>query len=143
MVMGSAAIGVSCNPYKNFKYFDDKSDIDVAVISGFHFQVAWRYLRNNGHTRFKLSKAQKNTWDEHLTRFIFWGTIAADKLLPLFPFGQQWLPALTKASSPLIGDRAVTLRIYADYDSLRAYQTQSAKTLKNTILTGGADAKVH
>src|SRR5688500_10040342 len=48
LITGSAAVGVSLNPYKSFKPFDDKSDIDVAVISTYHFDVAWRTLRNLG-----------------------------------------------------------------------------------------------
>jgi hypothetical protein len=95
-IIGSSAVGVSLNPHKNFKLFDDRSDIDVAVISYFHFQSAWRYLRNNGDRRFKLSQKQRSAWEEHEKNHVYWGVIAADKLLPLFPFASEWLPALTR-----------------------------------------------
>ena len=58
-VVGSAACGVSLNPYKNFKLFDGSSDVDVAVISTYHFDLAWRLLR-----RTNLSEAVSYT---HLT----------------------------------------------------------------------------
>lgn len=135
IVVGSSAIGFSLNPYKNFKSFDEKSDVDVAVISHYHFQVAWRYLRSNGNRRHGLKRHQKIAWDEHVSNFIYWGVIATDKLLPLFPFASEWLPAISKASSPLIGDREVKVRIYSDCESLRAYQNHSVRALKNTILT--------
>jgi hypothetical protein len=133
-IIGSSAVGISLNPYKNFKSFDDKSDVDVAVISHFHFQTAWRYLRNNGYKRFKLSTKQKNAWEEHERFHVYWGAIASDKLLPLFPFASDWLPALTRASSPLVGDREVKIRIYSDYESLRSYQIRSARKLKDILL---------
>src|SRR5690606_27022468 len=46
-LVGSAAIGISLNPSKNFREFNDDSDIDVAIVSHYHFTVAWRYLRMN------------------------------------------------------------------------------------------------
>jgi hypothetical protein len=39
-VVGSAAIGCSLNPTKNLKPFDVGSDVDVAVVSNYHFTVA-------------------------------------------------------------------------------------------------------
>src|SRR4051812_40471899 len=53
-VVGSAAIGCSLNPTKNLKPFDVGSDVDVAVVSSYHFTVAWRYLRLNGTRRMKV-----------------------------------------------------------------------------------------
>src|SRR5262249_3647101 len=46
LVVGSACTGYILNPKKNFKKFDDRSDIDVAVISPRHFDESWRWLRN-------------------------------------------------------------------------------------------------
>ena len=46
MVMtGSAAVGFSLNPHKNLRPFGEHSDIDLAVISQYHFDLAWRWLR--------------------------------------------------------------------------------------------------
>ena len=42
-IIGSACTGISLNPDKNYKQFDDSSDIDVAVVSSYHFDIAWRY----------------------------------------------------------------------------------------------------
>ena len=57
-VVGSAAVGCSLNPSKNLKPFDAGSDVDVAVVSNYHFTVGWRYLRLNGTRRLSLD--QKN-----------------------------------------------------------------------------------
>ncbi len=52
-ITGSACVGVSFSPRKNFSLFHDKSDIDVAIVSPHHFDVAWRSLR-----AFRLADAR-------------------------------------------------------------------------------------
>src|SRR6266404_2211903 len=48
LFVGTSALGLSLRPSNDFKPFDESSDVDVAVISNFHFVVAWRYFRVNG-----------------------------------------------------------------------------------------------
>ena len=43
--VGSSCTGFSMNPSKDFKEFDEKSDIDIAIVSYYYFNVAWRWLR--------------------------------------------------------------------------------------------------
>lgn len=133
--VGSAAAGASLNPSKNFKPFDEASDVDVAVISPHHFAVGWRYLRMNSVRRLRVDTRTRIAWDEHVRRYIYWGTIATDRLLGVLPFGLQWLNATSHMAqlSPTLG-RSVNLRIYADYDSLRAYQLQSVKALRDSLI---------
>ena len=45
-IVGSAAIGVSLKPGKVLRPFGRGSDFDVAVVSHFHFETAWRTLRS-------------------------------------------------------------------------------------------------
>lgn len=133
--VGSAATGVSLNPSKFFKPFDSKSDIDVAVISSHHFNAAWRYLRMNGARRLKVDNRTRIAWDEHVNKYIYWGTIATDKLLGVLPFGLQWLKATTNAAQmpPTVG-RDINLRIYSDHDALRNYQINSVRTARNNLI---------
>lgn len=135
-IVGSAAVGCSLNPVRNLKAFDSGSDVDVAVISNYHFTVAWRYLRMNGTRRLKLDARTRIAWDEHVNRYIYWGTIATDKLLGVLPFGLKWLKATGGMSliDPTKG-RDVNLRIYADYEALRAYQTISVKNVRESLYT--------
>ena len=114
--VGSCAIGISLDPSKGFKTFDSTSDEDVAIISYYHFTVAWRFLRTQGYRRTHVNVRTRTAWDEHVTRFIYWGTIATDRLLGVLPFGKQWLTALGEMSriSPTIG-KDINLRIYSDY----------------------------
>jgi hypothetical protein len=136
--VGSSATGVSLNPLKALKPFDDKSDIDVAVVSAYHFTVAWRYLRTQTQRRNQVDQKTRNAWDEHVKRFVFWGTIATDHLLGVFPFGKRWLDALGAMSrrQPTIG-RDIRLRIYQDHDSLRAYQMVGVRSARDELLAEG------
>ncbi len=143
-LVGSSAVGISLNPYKGFKSFDSGSDVDVGVISPYHFTVAWRFLRTQGHRRTHVDAKTRAAWNEHVTRYIYWGTIATDRLLGVLPFGRQWLGALTTMAqiAPTVG-RDINLRIYSDYESLRAYQVWSAQRAREDILTkGGANASI-
>lgn len=49
IITGSASLGFSLNPNKNFKSFDKKSDIDISIISHHYFDVAWHDLILNGY----------------------------------------------------------------------------------------------
>lgn len=132
-IVGSAATGASLNPSKNFKLFDEASDIDVAVVSPHHFTIGWRYLRMNGARRLRVDARTRIAWDEHVNRYIYWGTLATDRLLGVLPFGLEWLAATSDMAqiAPTTG-RSVNLRIYADYDSLRAYQIQGVRNLRDS-----------
>ena len=39
--VGSASTGFSLSPMKNFRKFNAKSDIHIAIISHYYFDVAW------------------------------------------------------------------------------------------------------
>lgn len=134
-LVGSSATGFSLNPNRNFKTFDESSDVDVAVISSHHFTVGWRYLRMNGSRRLSVDARTRNSWNEHVTKYIYWGTLATDRLLGVLPFGHEWLQASAHMAglAPTEG-RDVNLRIYTDYDALRAYQTQGARLLRDKLI---------
>lgn len=130
-IVGSAATGVSLSPTKNFKEFDASSDVDVAVVSPYHFDIAWRYLRMNGSRRLSVDARTRNSWDQHVKQYIYWGTVATDRLLGVLPFGKDWLAATAAMSleAPSLG-RTINLRIYTDYDALRSYHVRGVRELR-------------
>lgn len=134
-IVGSAAIGLSLNPQKNFKLFDMKSDIDIAVVSPYHFQVAWRFFRRNSTLRARLNNKERAAWDDHRQRLIYWGAVATDRLLARLPFGREWRTALDNIENASPTSNAVNVRIYNDYDSLRQYQINSVRLRRDEILT--------
>lgn len=135
-ITGSAAVGYSLNPSKNFKEFDEQSDIDVAIISGYYFDIAWHTLRNLGPKRHSLTSKEKFSIKDHRERLIYWGTIATDKIVQILPFGESWLMAIDqmKKIDPTI-DKEINFRIYKDFESLREYQSDCINKLKDNLIT--------
>tara|TARA_Y100000296_G_scaffold85988_1_gene124254 strand:- start:4152 stop:4754 length:603 start_codon:yes stop_codon:yes gene_type:complete len=135
IITGSGAFGVSLNPNKNYRMFDESSDIDVAIISEYHFNISWRFLRNLGSEIHKFSPAVKQSIKDHVTRYIYWGTIATDKILPHLPFGKEWAESLREMSyHPSTSGRDIKARIYKDFESLRAYQINNLRNLRTQEL---------
>lgn len=136
VLTGSAAIGFSLNPHKNFKQFNDRSDIDVAVISVHHFDLGWRWLRRRRTSELTLERWQLHALNEHRTNYIYWGTIATDRILGLLPFGGTWTRALEDISrvEPTL-ERSVNVRVYRDFEALRGYQANGLRILKDQLLT--------
>lgn len=145
IVVGSAAIGRSLGPTKNLKDFDRASDVDIAIISDRFFSEAWHHLRTIDVTLATLTPAQKVAIADHQRRYIYWGCIATDRLLPLLPFAARWLTARSTlaAEAPTL-ERDVNFRLYKDFRALRGYQILGLKRLRATLLDtgGGADADV-
>jgi hypothetical protein len=141
LIVGSAALGRSLSPTKNLEAFDQSSDIDVAVISAYHFTVGWRYLRSNSTRRLSIDHRTLNAWNEHVKHYIYSGTIATDKLLGILPFGTPWhaAKAAMKTVPPTIA-RDVNLRVYTDFEALRAYQINSLASLQREVVSKEANA---
>jgi hypothetical protein len=140
-IVGTAALGWSLNPEKNLKAFDGESDVDVAVISPYHFTTAWRYLRTETARRLSIDRRTRIAWDLHATNYVYWGTIATDKLLGVLPFGSLWLKATTTMASknPTL-NRDIKFRVYNDFESLRSYQTFSVKKARQNLFSVGKNA---
>jgi hypothetical protein len=128
--IGSGAIGLSCNPNNvregHLKVFGDGSDLDVAVISQFHFDQAWRDLRVLAHTAYtpSTSKILRGKLDHQRSR-LFDGAIIANKLMTRLTFGPGWSPHRLRLQlewrDRLGLSGKVNLWIYRDYWSVRSY----------------------
>lgn len=140
VLTGSGAVGYSLNPNKGFSAFSDSSDIDCGVISSYHFDLAWRHLRQLRPSWLSLPGKAKRAIESHRTSYVFAGTIATDSILPILPFGALWQKALTNMANekPTIG-RDVRLRIYKDYDALRQYQASNIGRLRLQLLSSVED----
>jgi hypothetical protein len=133
-IIGSGGIGFSLSPHKNFKPFSKTSDIDVAVISEHYFLVSWRALRGLKLPDVRNYK-DREAIKEHRTNYIYWGTIATDKVLHYLPFVRPWTEALSSmAGERPTEEREIKIRLYRDYDALRAYHMSGLETLKTTLM---------
>lgn len=124
--VGSSCTGFSLSPRKDFKEFDDTSDIDIAIISHHHFNIAWRWMRQADLSMLN-SKVRYNI-KEHKKHFIFDGTIATDYILPHLPFGKLWGEVLSRISKEIVFEgRVIKLRLYQDHKSLVDYHINNIK----------------
>lgn len=133
---GSSSVGFSLNPERNLRAFSDQSDVDIAIISQHYFDISWHFLRNIGTKRYSYPDKVTNAISDHRTRLIYWGTIATDKIIQILPFGDKWITAINEmANIEPTKDRAINLRIYKDFEALRAYHLNNLKIIKDNLIT--------
>lgn len=132
---GTSSVGYSLNPYKNFKEFSADSDIDVAIISSHYFDITWHFLRNLGAKYHRFKPDVQNVINEHRDKYIYFGTIATDKIIHILPFAQQWIEAMDemKKYSPT-KKREINFRIYKDFEALKSYQVIGINKIKDKLL---------
>lgn len=136
VLTGSASVGFSLNPNNYLRAFNAQSDIDVAIISEHYFDVSWHFLRNVGTKRHAYTRKINDSIDDHRNRLIYWGTIATDKIIQILPFGEKWITALNEmAALEPTKDRTINIRIYKDFEALRAYHLNNLKAIKDILIT--------
>ena len=119
--VGSSSVGFSLNPFKNLKPFDEYSDIDIAIISHYYFDVAWRTIQDIDFT--KASTQIQTAIKEHRDRLIYWEIIALDKILGVMPFAKIWMGMLESLKEqPFFSNRKISYRLYRNHEALRRYQ---------------------
>ena len=125
--------GFSLSPHKNFREFNEKSDIDIAIISHYYFDVAWHTIRNVNP--FDYTYEVQESIKEHAAKFIYWGTIATDKILGIMPFAKEWIHAIEEIEKETVFEnRKINFRLYQDHEALRAYHLRNFKTNLSTMI---------
>lgn len=136
LVVGSAATGRSLNPRKQFKPYRMGSDIDIAVISSRHFDIAWAWFRRTNPVIIGLDTDRKRLFERHREDYIYHGMIAANYFLSYLPFGSQWMRELQRSEGflPLgLRGQQQTVRIYKDSESLRHSQISGLSSYKRYL----------
>jgi hypothetical protein len=134
VLVGSAAVGCSLSPYKKFRPFSMDSDIDVAIMSPYYFDLAWRWMRRLGAERYRLPQPAQEWIKEHERRLVYWGAIATDQLLQYLPFGPDWVKKLATLTKEAPADgRTINVRLYRDHSSLESYLLDSVRKLRSTL----------
>ena len=132
-ITGSAALGISLNPHKNFRKFNDNSDIDVSIIAPHYFEVAWHDLIYTNMAT--LSAKMQTALIDHRERLIYWGTIATDKILPLLSFGSAWEKIIqTYKELKPFENHNINFRIYKNMSAIRSYISISISKCRGILL---------
>jgi hypothetical protein len=139
LMVGSAAFGISLHPDKDFRAFSDKSDVDLAVLSQRHFDVAWFEMREMRDKKWlSMPTSVKNELRRFAPNYVFAGAIAMDRLIGRLSFGKQWMIALNDMAGqdPTLG-RRIKVRLYRDAEALRAYQLRGFRDAKAVLDNAG------
>ncbi|MGX1590540.1 hypothetical protein ACWICO_05365 [Glutamicibacter sp. NPDC055491] len=136
-VVGSAQLGYSLNPTKNFKTFtrnadnsDDISDFDIAIVDSQLFEIAWQEMQ-----LAMATSIPSHDWGNY-RKLVFEECIALETLLPIFSFGKAWSAARDDFISYLGQDyyhQQLNYRLYRNHAALRRYQIKGVSTAKNTL----------
>lgn len=118
LVVGSAKLGFSIVPDKEYTPFSDESDIDVALVSSTLFDEYWNQI---------FSYKEKNPyWNEHeFIGYLFQGWIRPDKFpnSKSFPLGNEWWNFFQNmTSSGKYGNYNIRGGLYQSYFFLENYQ---------------------
>ncbi|MDG4785459.1 hypothetical protein O7626_05845 [Micromonospora sp. WMMD1102] len=133
-LVGSARLGYSLNPRKNFRKFHASSDLDIAVISPELFDRAWSELREIIDDEiFAKNKT-------YLRKLVFEECIALDVVLPRLSFGERW----SRSRDSFVQDLGETFincevnyRLYRNHKSLRIYQVKSVGIARDRAIEEG------
>lgn len=134
-VVGSARLGYSLNPKKDFKVFDSSSDMDIAVVSSELFETAWTEIRQllDGSTEFESRKS-------YLRKLVFDECIALDVLLPHISFGAGWSKSrdsIVRLLGPDFSHLLINYRLYRTHAALRRYQLIGVGTARDRAIEEG------
>lgn len=132
-VVGSAKLGFSIKPGRRFGFFEDKSDIDVAVVSSNLYGKLWREAR--------AFRASQEPWGESKSSLFlsqhFSGRISPDNL----PKASPLVPTVTRLQElgrdlqrrRVAGPYKVTFAVWADMDALESYQAGTVAQCQKVV----------
>lgn len=134
VMVGSGKIGYSLSPNKFLKPFydegDEKSDIDIAIISPNLFDYFWRLFRKSYNVTNKKHY-------KYIARGIYRGYISDTDLMNIDNCRVEWLEksniATKKLQRRMYFRHEIHYRIYRDWKDLEEYHVDSIEQLKGEL----------
>ncbi|MDL5613781.1 MULTISPECIES: hypothetical protein [Bacillus] len=137
-MVGSAKIGFSLSPYKNFRQFVkyspnehiQESDIDLAIISAPLFNEIWQAIRKCRATVY-LANYKK------IANSVFLGYINDKDFLEIVDVSIDVKEKIMKTNKELIDELSIlnpiSYRIYKSWEDLEEYQLGSIEKARNIL----------
>lgn len=127
-IAGSAKLGFSLNPTKNYKAFNDKSDLDIIVVSQKLFNEFWeQYLQDsyNPTTRInKIGKVSFCVFRKYMTLDYFRNNEYYNNWLKKTGGFEKDIQLLFQI------ENEIHYRIFESWDSVKMYYISSINKLK-------------
>lgn len=132
LMVGSGKIGCSLSPDKNFRQFNDDSDIDIAIISSKRFNDIWGKIR--------IASMEEHISYNRIASSIFRGFINEKQFSNINFARQYWNEQITELNRCIqekIGIyHPVNYRIYRSWEDLEDYHMSGINKLKNILNYG-------
>lgn len=140
LMVGSGKTGYSFSPDKKLKKFnvephgDNKSDIDIAIISSTIFEELWRAFREGYNVKNDYHYA-------YISRGIYRGYIDERNINTIAPCRKLWssrrVAATKKLQQNMYFKHEIKYRIYRSWEDFEEYTLGSISQLKNEVIKGG------
>jgi hypothetical protein len=128
ILVGSAKLGFSIAPNKQYQFFGDKSDLDIAVVSEDFFSRLWsaafEYWNDGGY------------WERHsrFNDYLFRGWLRPDCLPPTVESALQWFEYFRQlTASKTFGPFKISAGVYKSWWFLERYQQQGIARCRQTV----------
>lgn len=137
ILTGSAKLGFSIAPNKNYRDFNEESDIDIAIISNKLFEKFWFDL-----LEFNISTTRKTTEEQKLyfefIEYLFKGWIRPDKFPFSFAGKQEWFKFFNDLTHEIYeyGEHKISAGIYKDFTTFELYNKKNISRVRNEINAG-------
>ena len=131
-IFGSAKTGYSFSPEKNFKLFDDSSDIDITVVSQPRFIMFW-----NAYTKMHASSIRPINEYGYVAKCIFQRFITFKGFDLSNDTYKNWYKQESDFKKNLQLEFSISqdinYRIFESWDAVQGYYTRNIKILKSKL----------
>ncbi|EQA6239082.1 hypothetical protein V1603_16390 [Enterobacter sp. ECC-219] len=129
-IVGSAKMGFSLSPSKNYRVFNDDSDIDIVIVSEGIFKASWMAFIELHSKNYMPSYAP-------VAKNIFKGFVSLKELDIRVDFFDVWsrkVEPLKKDIQTIFGiPNEITYRIYDSWESVERYHIAGLSSLKDGL----------
>ena len=134
-VVGSARTGFSLDPQRFPSEFNDRSDIDVVVVSDYLFDVSWIDILT-GRNRGARNSAVRHFLRQHRTEgYIYNGYIRPERIIPALTIGTLWFDSFQELpkQTRVLGHEFHG-RLYRTWAHARYYHKRSLVSVRNKLV---------
>lgn len=132
-IVGSAKMGFSLSPEKNFREFNESSDIDLVVVSDQIFKLSWQAFLELHLKNYLTSYAP-------VAKNIFKGFVSLKDIDTRANFFDGWarkVEPLKKDFQTIFGiPHEINYRVYDSWESVERYHTVGLRILKEKLEEG-------